>query len=138
VGHPRLTAATPDAPDAGELAAFSLRLLPGWAVRRGEAGPDRVHTRPPGGGTGPSFPTAPGYVRPVWPDRPDRQRMMVDLDIEVDDLAAETARAVTEGARLAEHQPQDAVRVLLDPAGHPFCLYVDQDRGQDPAPDAAQ
>jgi hypothetical protein len=23
------------------------------------------------------------------------------------------------------HQPQDDVRVMLDPAGHPFCLYVD-------------
>ncbi|MGP2436721.1 VOC family protein [Streptomyces sp. JW3] len=123
----RLTAATLDAPDAGELAAFYLRLLPGWAVRRGETGPDWVHIRPPGGGTGLSFQTEPGYVRPVWPGRPDRQRMMVHLDIEVDDLAAETARAVAEGARLAEYQPQDAVRVLLDPAGHPFCLYVDQD-----------
>ena len=26
--------------------------------------------------------------------------------------------------RLAEFQPQDDVRVLLDPAGHPFCLWV--------------
>jgi hypothetical protein len=25
---------------------------------------------------------------------------------------------------LAEFQPQDDVRVYLDPAGHPFCLYV--------------
>ena len=28
------------------------------------------------------------------------------------------------GATLAEFQPQDEVRVLFDPAGHPFCLYV--------------
>jgi hypothetical protein len=27
------------------------------------------------------------------------------------------------GARVAEFQPQDEVRVLLDPAGHPFCLF---------------
>ncbi|MBB6415142.1 hypothetical protein HDC93_000698 [Streptomyces sp. AK010] len=32
-------------------------------------------------------------------------------------------RAVAAGARLAGHQPQDDVRVLLDPAGHRFCLY---------------
>jgi hypothetical protein len=30
------------------------------------------------------------------------------------------------GARLADVQPQDDVRVMLDPAGHPFCLYVSQ------------
>jgi hypothetical protein len=51
--------------------------------------------------------------------------MMIHLDIEVDDLERETARAVAEGARLAEFQPQDDVRVLLDPAGHPFCLYTE-------------
>jgi catechol 2,3-dioxygenase-like lactoylglutathione lyase family enzyme len=28
------------------------------------------------------------------------------------------------GPTLAEYQPQDDVRVLLDPAGHPFCLYL--------------
>ena len=50
--------------------------------------------------------------------------MMVHLDIEVDDLERETARAVAAGARLADHQPQEHVRVLLDPAGHPFCLYT--------------
>ena len=29
------------------------------------------------------------------------------------------------GATLAEHQPQEHVRVLLDPVGHPFCLCRD-------------
>ena len=32
--------------------------------------------------------------------------------------------AVELGATVAEFQPQDDVRVLLDPAGHPFCLYT--------------
>jgi glyoxalase superfamily protein len=31
------------------------------------------------------------------------------------------------GATLAVAQPQDNVRVLLDPAGHPFCLCRDDD-----------
>ena len=66
----------------------------------------------------------PDYVRPVWPGTPDRQQMMLHLDFEVTDLAAETARAVALGATLPEHQPQENVRVLLDPAGHPFCLYT--------------
>ena len=47
------------------------------------------------------------------------------LDIEVDDLEAAGAQAVAAGAFLAEHQPQEDVRVYLDPAGHPFCLWVD-------------
>jgi catechol 2,3-dioxygenase-like lactoylglutathione lyase family enzyme len=121
----RLTAATLDAPDARELAAFYLRLLPGWRVRRGEDGQDWVHIRPPDGGTGLSFQTESAYRPPVWPSTPDRQQMMIHLDIEVDDLERETARAVAAGARLAALQPQDDVRVLLDPAGHPFCLHTE-------------
>jgi len=42
----------------------------------------------------------------------------------VEDLVAATAFAQSLGAQVAEFQPQDDVRVLLDPAGHPFCLYV--------------
>ena len=38
---------------------------------------------------------------------------------------AATAKELGLGAQEAQHQPQDDVRVLLDPAGHPFCLYVD-------------
>lgn len=120
----RLTAATLDAPNARELAAFYLRLLPGWRVWRGEDRRDWVHIRPPDGGTGLSFQTEPAYVPPVWPSAADRQQMMIHLDIEVDDLERATARTVAAGARLAGFQPQDGVRVLLDPAGHPFCLHT--------------
>jgi hypothetical protein len=42
----------------------------------------------------------------------------------VTDLGNEVVRAVDLGAELCEHQPQENVRVLLDPSGHPFCLYV--------------
>jgi hypothetical protein len=51
--------------------------------------------------------------------------MMMHLDFEVSDLEAAVGHAVELGAELAEYQPQDNVRVLLDPAGHPFCLYTD-------------
>jgi hypothetical protein len=57
--------------------------------------------------------------------------MMLHLDLEVDDLDEAVAYAVEVGAQLAEHQPQEDVRVMLDPAGHPFCLYVDDDEGTD-------
>jgi hypothetical protein len=50
--------------------------------------------------------------------------MMMHLDVEVHDLEAAVADAIELGARLADHQPQDNVRVMLDPVGHPFCLYL--------------
>ncbi|MCX4859186.1 VOC family protein [Streptomyces canus] len=118
-----------DTHDAHELAAFYQRLL-GYVVRAEE--PDWVLTGPPPGtaGTSLAFQTEPAYVPPVWPTRkPGDQQMMLHLDIEVDGgpdaLAAETARAVADGARLAEYQPQDDVRVLFDPSGHPFCLWIE-------------
>jgi hypothetical protein len=43
------------------------------------------------------------------------------------DLEAALAHAVAAGATVAEFQPQADVRVLYDPVGHPFCLYVDRD-----------
>ncbi|MBD3141929.1 VOC family protein [Microbispora camponoti] len=116
-----LTAAVLDAPDARELAVFYQRLL-GWPIDDDE--PGWVTLRIPGGGTGLSFQTEKLYERPVWPAAPGGQQMMLHLDIEVDDLDAAGAHAVEAGATLAGHQPQDDVRVYLDPAGHPFCLWV--------------
>lgn len=121
----RVSTVVLDAHDAHELAGFYRRLL-GYEVRREE--PHWVLIGPPGSGDGVSlaFETEPEYVRPVWPTRnPGDQQMMLHLDIEVDDLEGETARAVAEGAVLADHQPQDDVRVLFDPSGHPFCLWVE-------------
>ncbi len=63
------------------------------------------------------------YEPPVWPAEPGKQGMQLHLDVEVTDLAAATEHAIELGATLAEYQPQDDVRVMLDPAGHPFCLY---------------
>jgi hypothetical protein len=51
--------------------------------------------------------------------------MSMHLDVEVDDLDQAVRHAVEAGAELAGYQPQLTVRVMLDPAGHPFCLYLD-------------
>jgi hypothetical protein len=40
-------------------------------------------------------------------------------------LDSAVAEAVALGASVATYQPQDNVRVLFDPAGHPFCLCRD-------------
>ena len=115
-----LTSTVLDAPDAAELAAFYRRLL-GWAVDKEE--PDWIILRPPAGGAGLSFQTEPAYVRPVWPAGPGDPQMQAHLDIQVEDLAAAGEHAVAAGAVLADYQPQADVRVYLDPAGHPFCLF---------------
>ena len=121
---PRISLATVvlDCPDAPALADFYSRLL-GWAVTLRE--PDWVLLRCPTGGTGLSFQSEAWYRPPVWPEEPGEQTKMLHLDFLVDDLAAAGAHALEAGAVLARYQPQDDVRVYFDPAGHPFCLFVE-------------
>jgi hypothetical protein len=58
------------------------------------------------------------YHPPAWPGA-----SIVHLDLTAgDQLDGPTDRAVTLGATLADPQPDDRWRVLLDPAGHPFCI----------------
>ena len=113
-----------DAPDPGELGRFYRRLLADWTLTQDE--PGWVQLRPPGGGRPAlSFQHEPNYVRPVWPAGPGDPQMSMHLDIQVNDLESAGAQAIAAGAVLAEFQPQDDVRVYLDPAGHPFCLYIE-------------
>ena len=116
-----LTGVVLDAPDANDLAEFYRRLL-GWDVL--EDKPGWVRLSAPGGGAGLSFQTEHAYARPVWPARPGDPQKSVHLDIQVDDLEAAGAHAEKAGAVAADYQPQQDVRVYLDPAGHPFCLYL--------------
>jgi hypothetical protein len=62
---------------------------------------------------------------PAWPAGADDQQMQLHLDIGVSSVEDAVADATGLGARPADFQPQDDVRVMLDPAGHPFCLYLD-------------
>jgi catechol 2,3-dioxygenase-like lactoylglutathione lyase family enzyme len=117
----RLTATVLDAPDPVALADFYHRLL-GWPIALSE--PTWAKLTAPGGGATLSFQLEPEYVRPSWPSASDRQQMQLHLDIEVDDLATACAHAESIGATLADFQPQDDVRVYLDPVGHPFCLWI--------------
>jgi catechol 2,3-dioxygenase-like lactoylglutathione lyase family enzyme len=110
-----------DCPDAHELADFYGKLL-GWPVTLSEQ--DWVLMRDPNGGTGLSFQSEADYRPPVWPEQPGEQQKMLHLDFRVDDLDEAGAHALSAGARLADFQPQDDVRVYFDPAGHPFCLFL--------------
>lgn len=110
-----------DAPDVAALARFYAELR-GWAIHHLDDEGASLDA-----GEGVAYLSIQGnkdYVAPTWPPEPGQQQMMLHLDFEVTDLEAETERAVALGATLPAHQPQDNVRVLLDPAGHPFCLYT--------------
>jgi catechol-2,3-dioxygenase len=79
-----------------------------------------------------SFQHAPGHEPPTWPD--PASSMQFHLDIDVDDIEAAEARALSLGARRlpwgsAEEEAQgmrepdgSGFRVYADPSGHVFCL----------------
>jgi catechol 2,3-dioxygenase-like lactoylglutathione lyase family enzyme len=61
------------------------------------------------------------YVPPTWPS-PDVPKQ-AHLEFGVDDLDAGEQEVLAIGATKPDFQPHpDRWRVLLDPAGHPFCL----------------
>ncbi len=116
-----------DSPDPPALAHFYAQLL-GWEITSSTPTWVEMLIRDPAGrGTSSNlaFQLESAYERPEWPGRPGHQQMQFHLDVGVVDVGAAVSDAVALGATLAEHQPQDDVRVLLDPDGHPFCLYPD-------------
>lgn len=113
-----------NAPDARALAYFYRDLL-GWPLA--DDTPEWCTMRVPDAPANLAFQTEELYERPTWPAAAGTQQMMLHLDIGVTDMAGAVEDALALGAVLHEHQPQDDVRVLLDPAGHPFCLYMDLD-----------
>ncbi len=128
----RLSGPTIDAADPLRLAGFYQQLL-GWSIVEHEGPGSGSDTRAswvklgsPDGNLKIEIQHEPAFVRPVWPTEPGAQQMMMHLDIGVPDLEAGVAWAEACGARQAGYQPQDDVRVMLDPEGHPFCLFRDQ------------
>ena len=118
-----------DSPNPIELARFYERML-GWAIVRSE-GPQPgspaedgwALLRSPDGTRKLEVQWEPHYVPPTWPPKAGEQLMMMHLDFGVDDLESAVAWAIEAGARIAQYQPQEDVRVMLDPDGHPFCVF---------------
>src|SRR5690349_6381142 len=67
-----------------------------------------------------SFQGVEGYRAPSWPSQEVPQQM--HLDVVVEDLDTAEAEVIALGATKHEVQPGSSFRVMLDPAGHPFCL----------------
>ena len=113
-------------PDPVGLGRFYQGLL-GGELDEGDPGFVTLLVRPTDT-TNLAFQLEPDHVPPVWPTPgAGHQQMQVHLDVGVTSLTDAVTDATALGARLAEFQPQDDVRVMLDPAGHPFCLYLDEE-----------
>ena len=114
----RLGAISLDCADPGPLSAFWAELLGGEiVVTRDDIGVVKLDHL---------LLTAmrvERYVAPSWPAGPVPKQGHIDL--EVDDLGDAERRAVSLGAVRAQSQPEpESHLVLLDPAGHPFCLSL--------------
>lgn len=125
----RPTSVTIMSPDPRALARFYSRLLdrptaaeygprPGEPLNAGWA-----QIRGPEGELTLNFEFEREWKPPTWPAEPGTQNATQHLDIRVDDMDAAVEHALAAGATLAEVQPQEHVRVMRDPDGHPFCLF---------------
>ena len=89
---------------------WKIESSPDWAEARADYGQSI------------SFQRVEGYTPPAWPSQDGPQQM--HLDLMVDDLDVGETEVLELGATKHEHQPGTSFRVFLDPAGHPFCLYL--------------
>ena len=107
---------TLDCADPGPLAAFWAAMLGGQVVFTTE---QAAGVR--AGALELAALRVPDHRPPTWPD--PEVPAQVHLDLGVSELEAAVAEAERLGARPTAFQPApDLRRVLLDPAGHPFCL----------------
>ena len=107
----RLVGISLDCPDPLQLGDFYLDLLGG---RQSWVKESSVGIEVPGAVL--VAQRVDGYVPPAWPGT-----SIVHLDLTADDLGAAAGLALALGATLPE-QRDPRWQVLLDPAGHPFCL----------------
>lgn len=106
---------TIDCADPSQLAGFYSALL-GMDISASDAD----YAMLTGAGPALGFGRVENYRAPQWPNEFGSKQY--HLDLAVSDIPATEAKAVELGASLADPQPGDTWRVLIDPAGHPFCL----------------
>jgi catechol 2,3-dioxygenase-like lactoylglutathione lyase family enzyme len=111
----RLAMVTLDCADPRAEAAFWSALL-GWDV----AAVEDEYAMLTGPSSALGFGLVPDYEPPAWPNPAGTKQFHFDLA--VDDIPAMEARCVELGASVPDDQTGETWRVLLDPAGHPFCL----------------
>lgn len=117
----RIKTVNMDCGNAAEMAAFWSKFL-GWDVSYDDGNFKLIQD--PSGGTGVSFQERPDYIVPTWPEEEGLQQKMLHLEIQVEDVQEAAEFAIACGGRLASFQGRADLRVMLDPAGHPFCLFT--------------
>ena len=114
-----------DSGNPEELARFYAKLLGGVLESDPYGG---YLLKVPGLGLELGFQEDEDYTPPVWPGTKGDQLQMLHLDIRVSDRKQAADVALSLGATLPAEQfcqPDWPVQwiTLLDPAGHPFCLW---------------
>lgn len=109
-----------DCPDPYALAAF-YQAITGGEIKQSTADEDWVRLQT-GTGADIGFQRDRNHTPPGWPDGPPQQ---AHIDFDVPDLDDAERAVLALGATKASSQPSpDSWRVLIDPAGHPFCLCL--------------
>lgn len=111
-----------DCLDPESLADFYVRLL-GW--NKGYITEDFVIIGSESSNVDIAFQRNEDYVPPVWPERINEQQQMLHLDFSVENIEEMNQlveHAISCGAKKAEYQHSKLWTVMLDPAGHPFCI----------------
>jgi catechol 2,3-dioxygenase-like lactoylglutathione lyase family enzyme len=142
---PRLRQVVLDTENARGLAEFyrqllGLRYLPGDepagaedadAAGAGVAGDDAADWLVLVGDDGErvlAFQQVGSMPPPTWPEGPRPQMMHLDFWVpSVDALQQQHERALSLGATVLEDgidDPEEAIVIYADPAGHPFCIFV--------------
>ncbi|GIE90845.1 VOC family protein [Actinoplanes regularis] len=134
---PKLRSVVLDTPDARGLAEFYRRLL-GLEYRPGDEPPAPGEDDEKGrdwlvlvgdGGVRLAFQQQPELKAATWPDSAVPQQLHLDTAVSsVRELERQHERALGLGATLRfdrSDDPEEPLRVYADPAGHPFCIFVE-------------
>jgi catechol-2,3-dioxygenase len=134
-GFPELMHTALDATDVRGLAEF-YRVLLGVRYRPGDEPPadgsadgeDWLVLVDADGGRVLAFQEVPTLDRPTWPTHDVPKQMHLDFRVPtLAELERHRVRAEQLGATLLldrTDDPDEALYVLADPAGHPFCILV--------------
>ena len=137
---PVLRAVAIDATDARAVAEFYRQLL-GYTYRAGDEPPPAGEPDPRGqdwlvlrdrtGAARIAVQQVQELPRTTWPDATIPQQLHLDMTVADEaELARQRDRALSLGATLLMDRsadPEEALYVLADPAGHPFCIFVSPD-----------
>jgi catechol-2,3-dioxygenase len=120
-----------DCTDVRQLAEFYRQLL-GFEYLPGDAervDPEWLAINAPDGAWRIAFQQVDTLPEATWPDGEHPQMVHLDFMVStVTELDEERSRAMTLGAKLLRDQhddPEEPIRIYADPAGHPFCIFVE-------------